>query len=165
MMGIFLQPHIQTELRRRWITQANNLVSFMENNESPAEFFLTTELHVYYKMVFPDCDITLQGTFMADEVPTDELYLFIKPPRKSLEDGTLAIELPFDPLTGQLAYYWSIHPDGREPLDLAALDKYCPPLIKTDIEVWGTPWCKRDYKIIADVMRKKGYNPTTTDYA
>ncbi|KAJ7050736.1 hypothetical protein C8F01DRAFT_678003 [Mycena amicta] len=160
-------PHIETKLQRTWLTQANSLVSFVEDIESPVgqEFFLATELHISYKMVFPDCDITLQGTFMADEVPMEELYLFIKPPRKYVDNGVLAIELPFDPVTSHLAYFWSIHPDGREPLDQADLDIYCPPHIETKIEVWGTSWTKEDYKIIADVMRREGYNPTTTDYA
>ncbi|KAJ7050681.1 hypothetical protein C8F01DRAFT_676818 [Mycena amicta] len=164
IMCIFLRPHIETELHRQWLTQANSLVSFMENNESPVEFFLTTALRVYYKMAFPDCDITLQGTFMADEVPMEELYLFIRRPRKYLEDGILAIELPFDPVTGQLQYFWSIHPDAREPLDLAALDKYCPPHIETEVRVEGVWWPKEDCKMIADVMRAKGYDPTR-DYA
>ncbi|KAJ7050692.1 hypothetical protein C8F01DRAFT_1067522 [Mycena amicta] len=166
-MSIFLQPHIKTELCRRWITQANSLVPGMEDMESSAEeeFFLATKLVVDYKMVFPDCDITLQGTFMADEVPTEELYLFIKPLRKYIDNGVLTIELPFDPVTGHLAYFWSVHPDGREPLDQADLDIYCPPHIKTEIEVLGAWWKKEDYKIIADVMRREGYDPTTTDYA
>ncbi|KAJ7050718.1 hypothetical protein C8F01DRAFT_1178014 [Mycena amicta] len=139
----------------------------MEDIKSSAveDFFLTTGLQISYKMVFPDCDITLQGTFMADEVPTEELYLFIKPPRKYIDNGVLAIELPFDPITGHLAYFWSVYPDGREPLDQADLDIYCPPHIETEIQVWGTSWTKESYKIIADVMRVKGYDPTTTDYA
>ncbi|KAJ7050723.1 hypothetical protein C8F01DRAFT_677738 [Mycena amicta] len=166
-MRIWIQPHIETELRRRWLTQANSLVSFMEDIESSAveEFFLTTSLVVHYKMVLPDCDISLQATFMADEVPTEELYLFIKPPLKYIDNGVLAIELPFDPLTGHLAYFWSVFPDGREPLDLAALDKYCPPCVETRVEVVGSCWHKEDYKIIADVMQAKGYDPTTMDYA
>ncbi|KAJ7050726.1 hypothetical protein C8F01DRAFT_677887 [Mycena amicta] len=116
-------------------------------------------------MVFPDCDITLQATFMADEVPTEELYLFIKPPLKYIDNGVLTIELPFDPVTGHLAYFWSVHPDGREPLDQADLDIYCPPIIETRATVEGFRWFEADYKIIADVMRREGYDPTTMDYA
>ncbi|KAJ7050696.1 hypothetical protein C8F01DRAFT_1263794 [Mycena amicta] len=93
-----------TELRRRWITQANSLVPFMEDIESSAveEFFLTTSLVVDYKMVLPDCDITLQGTFMADEVPTEELYLFIKPPRKYIDNGVMRAK-GYDPTTTDYA--------------------------------------------------------------
>ncbi|KAJ7050705.1 hypothetical protein C8F01DRAFT_1343939 [Mycena amicta] len=102
---------------------------------------------------------------MADKVPTEELYLFIKPPLKYIDNGVLTIELPFDPVTGHLAYFWSVHPDGRKPLDQADLDIYSPPHIETEIKIVGHLWEKEAYKIIADAMRREGYDPTTTDYA
>ncbi|KAJ7061183.1 hypothetical protein C8F01DRAFT_1139119, partial [Mycena amicta] len=153
----------ETELVLSWLSRANTI--FCAGNVQSEDFFLTIGLVTRYRTVLSDCDITLRGTFMADDAPTEDLYLFLKRPRKYLQDGGLAIELPFDLLTGQLAYFWSIHPDGREPLTATDLDKYYPPRVKSEIEVWGYSWSEEKYQLIADVMRLRGYDPTTRDYA
>ncbi|KAJ7061140.1 hypothetical protein C8F01DRAFT_1369374 [Mycena amicta] len=155
-----------TELILSWLAQANYMIPALGTirHSEAKELFLATLLTVCYTMVLPDCDITLRGTFM-DDAPTEELYLFLKRPRKYLQDGAVAVELPCDTHPGQPVYFWSIYPDGREPLHLDALDKYYPPHIKMEIQFGGWSWSAEEYKLIADVMRLRGYDPLTRDYA
>ncbi|KAJ7262525.1 hypothetical protein C8J57DRAFT_1471120 [Mycena rebaudengoi] len=136
---IFLDMETEQEVRKTWISQANNIMD-------------KTGLDVD--------EFTLQGTFMADS-PTDEVYLFLFPPNVANSRGHLAVHLPLETET----YYWSFDPEGIEHLPQDSLDKFALPSVSFRAQVSAVHWRQEVYDSIAACHCAKHFDPASQDVA
>jgi hypothetical protein len=95
---------------------------------------------------------------MADS-PTDDVYLFLFPADVDDSNGHLAVHLPLETET----YYWSLDPEGIEPLPQDGMDELAPPSVSFQAAVDGIWWKKAIYVSIADCHCAKGFDPTSQD--
>ncbi|KAJ7200408.1 hypothetical protein GGX14DRAFT_699669 [Mycena pura] len=143
-------------IERCWLAQANHFLS----EHLSQEHFLATVVRFCVTIWYPTDDIGLRGTFMAG-APIDDLYLFLFHPCVDVQDGLVSVEIP----SVQDAYYWSLRPDGREPLSAELLDEIMPPQVRLDVYTVGKQWSQQDYQLIWDITRAKGLDPESSDLA
>ncbi|KAJ7276592.1 hypothetical protein C8J57DRAFT_1504428 [Mycena rebaudengoi] len=155
---IFLGLETQREVRKTWLSQANNI---MYNTGLDAdEYYLLMDVILRLSISSNADESTLQGTFMADS-PTDEVYLFLFPTNVANSRDHLAVHLPLETET----YYWSFDPEGIEHLPQDYLDKFALPSVRLRARVAALHWSQELYDSIAACHHAKGFDPASQDVA
>ncbi|KAJ7279259.1 hypothetical protein C8J57DRAFT_1302700 [Mycena rebaudengoi] len=137
---IFLDLEPDREVRKTWLSQANNIMDKVGLDAGKS--------------------FTLQGTFMANSL-TDEVYLFLFPANVANSRGQLAVHLPLETET----YYWSFDPEGIEHLPQDSLDKFSLPSVSFQARVPAIHWSQDVYDSIGACHHAKGFDPASQDVA
>jgi hypothetical protein len=121
---------------------------------------LIISVHLRFSVSYEPDEFTLQGTFMADTA-TNEVYLFLFPATIEDSNDHLVISLPPQRET----YYWSFDPMGIEHLSDDTVMELDLPRVHFQAILHGAYWSSKDYEVIRDFHRAKGFDPNRHDVA
>jgi hypothetical protein len=96
-----------------------------------------------------------------DVSPRDDIYLFLFSTEVDNSNGRLAIHLP----TESAWYYWSLDPNGLDPIPEDVLDDLSLPEVHFLAMVFCRQWSREKYDAISDFHSAKGFDPDTQDIA
>jgi hypothetical protein len=130
----------------------------LETNKIDSQLILFTVLlnNIDFQLsISPDIDeFTLRGTFMADTL-SDDLYLFLFNPESDASDDHLTIFVP----PASETHYWSFDPQGCTRISDENAEDLGLPRVNFLPYAYGPQWSQRNYDLLAEFHRAKGYDP------
>ncbi|KAG7087955.1 hypothetical protein E1B28_011996 [Marasmius oreades] len=109
-----------------------------------------------------DHDVEDDFDTIAPNNDEPDYYLFLLPPPPSLPGGFPDIHAW---MSGKNLYYYSLDPNGKSVMTESQRLSFRLPPIVPDFRYRGWSWNSDVYDIISAWQEKKGFDPTTTEFA
>ncbi|KAF7350057.1 hypothetical protein MVEN_01307400 [Mycena venus] len=148
-----IQTSKRREMQKCWLSQANSILC-AHSNKDVRNCWIPGGVKFRISIWYPEDNCALRGTFMTD-TPSSEIYLFIFRPHVEFLAGYPVINVP----QPREALYWSFDPRGKTKMTSEMAEKIGVPYVFFESWVTGTSWSQKDYNILAEFHRTKGFDP------
>ncbi|KAJ6571223.1 hypothetical protein B0H19DRAFT_1129472 [Mycena capillaripes] len=148
-----IQPPTRREMKKCWLSQANSIAR-EDGAAAVKNYWIPGGVEFRVSIWYPEDGFTLRGTWMTD-TPSSEIYLFLFQPRVEFVAGYPVVSIP----APRDALYWSLDSRGRTRMTPEMAQEIGVPYVFFESWVTGSAWAQRDYDMLAEFHRAKGFDP------